>query len=202
MLLFCDTETSGLFRDELAPNAPEQPHLVQLGAQLYDGNFRKRGHLSVLIKPDGWEIEAGAEAVHGISTATCHRYGVRLAEALVLFRGLTTSALQIIGHNVQFDRKVIELAIERAGGAGLWWSKLGRNMACTMEASTDLCQLPKPSGRPGYKFPKLEEAYAALIGGEMAAAHDADADIASTVLIYRKLVERGAIQPPTFGAAV
>jgi DNA polymerase III epsilon subunit-like protein len=156
----------------------------------------------VLIKPDGWEIEPGAEAVHGISTQTCHRYGVRLAEALILLKGLTGNAARIIAHNMQFDRKVISLAIERAGGTGIWWSGLSAKMLCTMEASTETCAIPKPSGWAGFKFPKLSEAYLTLTGIELQEAHDADKDIEATMAVYRALLERGVIEPPApFGIA-
>lgn len=193
MNLLLDTETSNLWHDDLPLTAPEQPHLVQLGAKLFDRQWKKRGHLTVLIKPDGWEITPEAEGVHGISTHICHRYGIPIAEALVAFRGLVMASNRIIGHHVQFDRKVIQAACHRAGGEGLWWSRLGHKMFCTMESSTDVCQLPSDFG--GYKWPTLEEAVAILLPGETwPVTHDAETDIDATAAVYRELIKRGVAQ--------
>lgn len=192
-VLVFDTETSGLWRDELPITSPEQPHLVQLGAQLFDRQWRRWGHVSCLIKPDGWEIEPQAEEVHGISTHTCHRYGIGLAEALIAFRGLVSVAPRLVGHHVQFDRKVITVACHRAGGEGLWWTRIGHKFFCTMESSTDTCKLPAEFG--GFKWPSLEEAVAILLPGETwPVKHDADTDIAATVAVYRELLRRGIVE--------
>lgn len=188
MNLLFDTETSGLMKPDLDPLDPSQPHMVQLGAQLFDKQWRKRGHMNVLIKPDGWEIEPGAEEVHGISTQTCHRYGVSAAQALVLFQGLAGCAARIIGHHVQFDRTVVAAALKRAGGEGVWWARMGTKMFCTMEESTQVLQIP---GEFGFKFPTLEEARARLAPDAPVPGHDADSDIAATMAVYRALIAGG-----------
>lgn len=190
MLLALDTETSGLSKDGLDPLDPAQPHLVQLGAQLFDAQFRKRAHLTVLIKPEGWEIEPCAEEVHHIATRTCHRYGIRLPEALVPLRGLVAASSRIIAHHMNFDRRVITTAIHRAGGDGNWWARAGHKMLCTMEASTEPCALP---GEFGLKFPSLEEAYRILVHGDYETKHDADSDIEAMVAVYKALVERKVV---------
>lgn len=190
--LIFDTETSGLWKDSIPALDPSQPHLVQLGARLYDRKWNKQAHLTTLIRPDGWEIEAGAEKVHGISTYDCNRYGVRLAEALIMFRGMVTPATRIVGHCVQFDRKVITVAAHRAGGEGLWWSRISHKFLCTMEASTEVCGIPAEFG--GFKWPSLEEAVACLCPEQqLQPKHDVDSDIDATVAIYRELLARGIV---------
>ena len=201
MILLLDTETSGLVKDELDPLDPGQPHMVQLGVQLYDDQWVKRGHLSTLIKPEGWEIEPQAEGVHGISTRLCHRYGIPLRAALVPLMEYCGIARRIVGHNIEFDRKIVKASIRRAGGAGEWWQRAAPKFWCTMEHSTDLCRIPMPPGadgkeRPGFKFPSLEEAVNKLIepgrwGGAFATKHDADADIVATMEVYRVLDRLG-----------
>lgn len=200
MILFIDTESSSLFNDSLDVLDPSQPDMVQLGAQLFDLQGKKRGHLNVLIKPSGWEMVAEAEAVHGISTQSCHRYGVSVISALSLLQGMVGCATRIVGHNVQFDRKIITVAIHRAGGAGLWWQKVGGRMFCTMERSVDVLHLP---GEFGFKFPTLEEAVTLLAPDAPKPSHDADSDIAATVAVYRALVEGGhVVQVAPFGVTI
>lgn len=192
MITVFDVESSGLFKDNLDPLDPGQPHLVQLGAQLFDAQWRKRGHLTVLIKPEGWEIESDAEAVHHIPTSACHRYGIRLAEALIPFRGLVMASSRVVAHHMNFDRRVIASAIHRAGGEGNWWARSGNKLLCTMEASTPVLELP---GEFGFKFPSLEEAYRFLVDPSgMVQQHDADSDITATVAVYRALVALGAVR--------
>jgi DNA polymerase III epsilon subunit-like protein len=166
---------------------------VQLGAQLFDLRGIKRAHLTALIKPSGWEMEPEAEAVHGISTQDCHRYGISLPEALVPLRGLVQASGRIVAHHMNFDRRVIGAAIHRAGGEGVWWHRAGAKMFCTMEASTPVLKLPGQFG--GDKFPSLEEAVAGLCPGqELPVKHDADSDIAACHAVYRALVAGGYVQ--------
>lgn len=191
MICFVDCETSGLLRDDLPIDAPEQPHMVQLAAHLYDQQRRERGRASFLIKPAGWEIEPQAAAVHGISTDDCARYGVPLAVALIALQGLCGAASRVVAHNLQFDRKVITASIIRAGGQGTWWAKAVMKGLCTMEVSTPVLKLP---GEFGYKFPSLAEATLALRGVTLEQQHDADADIDATALVYWTLLDRGVIR--------
>lgn len=200
MMLFVDTETSHLWADSLDQFDPAQPHMVQLGAQLLDLQWRRRAHLNVLIKPSGWEIASEAEEVHGISTQTCHRYGIELVAALAPLQGMVNCASRIIGHHIQFDRKIIAAAIHRAGGNGVWWQRAGGKMFCTMEKSTDVIQLPSEFG---FKFPTLEEAATRLAPDAPKPGHDADSDIAATIAVYRALIDGGhAVQVAPFGVAI
>lgn len=200
MLLVFDTETSGLWRDDLDVQDPSQPHLVQLGAQLFDLDYRRRGHMNVLIKPEGWEIEQEAASVHGISTATCHRYGVPLVAALSTFQGLVACASRIIAHHALFDRRVVAAAIFRAHGTGVWWQRCGTKMFCTMETATPVLKI---QGEFGDKFPSLEEAVAMLAPGTPKPTHDADTDISATVAVYRALIAGGhAAQVAPYGVTI
>lgn len=200
MLLVADTETSGLWRDELDPLDPSQPHMVQLGAQLFDLQYRRRGHLNVLIKPEGWEIETEAADVHGITTQSCHRYGISLIAALATFQGMVACSSRIIGHHIEFDRKIIAAAIHRAGGTGVWWARCGSKMFCTMEAATPVLKI---QGDFGDKFPTLEEAVTRLSPETPKPSHDADTDIGATIAVYRALIDGGhAAQVAPFGVQI
>lgn len=200
MRLFFDTETSGLMKDDLPPDHPSQPNLVQLAARLYDAKWKCVGSVTALIKPNGWSIEPEAEAHHGISESRCARYGVELVYALGLFKELATNARQIVAHNMQFDRRVIDAALYRVGAEGLWWRKKALVLGCTMEASTPVCQI---GGAYGLKYPSLEEAHRFLMPTEpYATAHDAEADVLACVRVFRALEEIGAapeVISPTAG---
>lgn len=195
MILAFDTETSGLRKEGLPDTDTSQPRLVQLGAKLFDAQWKKVGSMVVLIRPDGWAIEPEALAVHGIPTMRCQKYGVRLDSALLAFRDLVEDAARIVAHHAEFDRHVIAAAIHHAGGNGHWWARKAQHLFCTMEASAKTCDLPGQFGDA--KFPKLEEAVAALLPGQaFPVKHDAESDIDATVAIYRELLRRGITKDP------
>lgn len=189
MRLFYDTETSGLWRDDLPYDHPSQPNLVQLGLQFYDAKWKRTGVLVALIKPDGWSIEPDAERHHGISEARCARHGIPLVAALSVLQAYAANSRRIAAHNNEFDRKVIKAAIARAGGEGLWWQRKAPQFFCTMETSTPILQLP---GEHGFKFPSLEEAHRFFYPEhEYTTQHDAEADTDALVRVYQALEQGG-----------
>lgn len=191
-----DTETSGLWKDTLSWSDHSQPRLVQLGAKLYDVKGRVAGAVELIIKPDGWSIEPGAEAVHGISEYRAGRYGVSEIAALLAFKELAEQAETIVAHNVEFDWKVIAAAIQFAGGKRDWWIKKRTRMLCTMVESANACQLPAKFGGE-FKWPSLQEAHTILLPGlPFIESHRAGDDVDACERILQELIRRGDIRPP------
>lgn len=189
MRVVYDTETSGLYRDDLAWDHPSQPSMVQLGVKLFDMKWNRTGHFVALIKPNGWSIEPQAEEHHGISEARCARHGIPLVVALSVLKGFCANARTIIAHNNEFDRRVVRTELARLGGDGLWWQRLAPAFFCTMETSTPVLQLP---GEYGFKFPSLEEAHRFFYPEiDFTTRHDADDDTEATVRVFQALEARG-----------
>lgn len=188
MILVFDTETSGLLRP-LPATDPSQPHIVQLAAHLYDGQWRRQSAMAVLVRPDGWAIEPEAGQVHGISTMRCERYGVSPVSALAVFRSMVDCAMTIVSYNLHgFDRPVIAAALAHAGSDGAWWQKAAPRMQCAAEMATERLRLPGVYG--GYKMPSLVEAFTALCPGQtFDQRHDAEADLLACAAVYRALTE-------------
>ena len=190
MRIVFDTETSGLVRGDLPPDHASQPNLVQLGAKLFDAKWVCTGSVVLLIKPDGWSIEPEAERHHGISEARCAKHGVPAVAALAAFQALAENARQVIGHNVDFDRRVMRNAIRRAGGRGIWWEQKAPQFFCTMEASTDVLRLPGVYG--SFKFPSLEEAHRHFYPEDpFQTQHDAESDLMAAARVFRALEGMG-----------
>lgn len=190
MRLFYDTETSGLWRDDVPFDHPSQPNMVQLAAQLFDAKWNRTGSFVFLIKPAGWSIEPEAERHHGISEQRCARHGVPLVVALAALQSLAGNARLVAAHHNEFDRKVVRSELARAGADGLWWERKGPQFFCTMEHSTDVCQLPSPF--PGFKFPSLEEAHRHFYPElDYSTQHDAEADTDALVRVFRALEQIG-----------
>jgi DNA polymerase-3 subunit epsilon len=170
-ILFFDTETTSKALFGQPASHPDQPHIVQLAAILTNQAGREVAAINTLIRPDGWTISAEAADVHGISQETCDLYGVPLGAAMQLFLGLASQADLLVAHNLDFDRLVVDAAAYRVG---VQMKPLPG--FCTMHGSAPVCRIPSNNGRPGWKWPRLNEAYRHFFGRDLAGAHNAFAD--------------------------
>lgn len=197
MRLVLDTETSDLRKADLPADDPGQPQMCQLGAVLFDAAWRRRAAFVFLIKPDGWSMSPGAEAHHGITEAQCARFGVPALLALAAFQQLAKSAMQVLAHNMEFDRAVIASELRRLETDTHWWARCAPRLFCTMEATTDVCRLPGEFG--GFKFPSLEEAIRCLYPerADFTTSHDAEADLMAAADVAKALEQRGLLPAPS-----
>jgi DNA polymerase III subunit epsilon len=153
LYLFFDTETNGLWRRDLEATDPNQPHLVQIAAQLVDEDEKVVNQYSMLIRPEGWSIPKDAEDIHGISNEKATTYGVPLVSALSVFNSMAASAHTLVAHNLAFDLQIIARDF-------LYLKKPFRqpkDLHCTMMSTKDILKLE--SDFDDYKFPKLIETY-------------------------------------------
>jgi len=138
---------------------------------------------------EGVRIEAGAKEAHGISEEDCARYGVVPTVACSLFNQLCIQADVIVAHNMSFDRSIMLTALYRLGNKPDRMAD--KRLICTKEESTDVLKLP--GKYDSYKWPTLAEAYRHFTGEELEGAHDALVDSEAALVVFRGLVELGAI---------
>lgn len=192
MLLFFDTETTGLPLWNQPSEHPGQPHIVQLAAALCDDDCRIRAGFSLIVRPTGWTIPAETAAIHGITEEIANRCGVKEQTAVEMLVKLLGCAGTVIAHNLNFDRRIVRIALGRyvPGLCGSWDAFPG---FCTMREATEHCRLPPTermmaAGIRGYKSPNLAEAYEILCGKALPPGwHDALADMRACRAIYAKL---------------
>ena len=187
MLLFFDTETTGLPRDWKAPvtQTNNWPRMVQLAWLQYDDQEKLISEANYIIKPDGYNIPSDTAAIHGITTEIALEKGSDLSSVLSEFSTAVSGAKMLIAHNMDFDEKVIGAEYVRMGmKSGIFET----SRFCTMKTTTDLCRIP---GNYGYKWPKLEELHRFLFGSDFEGAHDALVDVKICVKCYYELVKRG-----------
>ena len=188
-LLFFDTETTGVPLNYKASSSDTKnwPRLVQLAWVLTDeeGNRIHTGNL--IVKPEGFIIPTDATRVHGITTQRANEEGVPLAEVIEQFKADLDVANYIVGHNVDFDKKIVGAEMIRLGLKDIMDSK---KSYCTMQSSIDFCKIP---GKYGYKYPKLQELYKKFFGTEFDNAHDAMNDIEATEKCFWELRKRNLI---------
>lgn len=186
MTLIFDTETTGKCDFNAAPEAPQQPRMVQLAALLLNTEMEPEAEFCLTIKPDGYAISDEVAAIHGITQARAERYGVSEKATLLLFKALCNRATTLVAHNIAFDGLIIGKA---CAVHGLDFSPPATKF-CTMKAMTAICKLPGKFGK--FKWPKLEEAYRHCTGSPPIVSHNALADVYSCTTIYKWLQARRA----------
>lgn len=211
MLLFIDTETSGLPDFTLPVDHPSQPHIVQLAAWLgdftiefeNDGPPRSDGiqftlpkqvlchhsSLNAIIRPTDWTIHPAAERVHGITLERARAVGEDLSDVLRRMYELVALADDdglgvhgtLIAHNLPFDHRMIMRDCATVGVDPTPLSHL--RPFCTMRALTPRMRLP--GHFPGkYKWPNLAEAHRYCLGRDFDDAHSAMGDVLACRDIY------------------
>jgi DNA polymerase III epsilon subunit-like protein len=190
MILFFDTETTGLPKNWKAPvtDLDNWPRLVQLAYLVYDFDGNLIHSCNEIVKPDGFTIPLDASNVHGITTEIANQRGSKIEEVLELFSIHLKRAKVIVAHNMAYDEKIIGSEMIRLGMENTVDSK---EKICTMESTVDLCKIDGPYG---YKWPKLEELHRFLFNHYFEGAHDALADIQATAKCFWELKKRGIIK--------
>lgn len=194
MLLFFDTETTGLPRDWSAPveRLDNWPRLVQLAWLLCDENGRKLEERVHIVKPSGFIVPPEAARVHGITQEKALAEGKEVLSVLEEFSEMIDEADFLVAHNMNFDEKIMGAEFLRGGiKSGLFRTE----RICTMLSTVDFCGIPSASG-DGYKWPKLSELHIKLFGKDFEDAHDAMVDTSACARCFFKLREMEIIDVP------
>lgn len=184
-----DVETSGFIVPNYERNNPHQGRIMQIAALLLDENFKEVSSLYCLIQQEEHVlVNQGAYDKHGISKEMCDRFGVPIQAALIQVDALSVKSTYQVAHNIKFDSSFISHEESMIFGAAVLEFK---NQICTMQLTTDICKLSYPSGKKGYKWPKLEEAYKHLFKEELQGSHNSLNDVRACAKIYKYLWDEG-----------
>lgn len=184
MILFFDTETTGLPLFRESSDDPQQPHIVQLAAELCteDGEvietYENIINIGVPIPPD-------SIAIHGI-TDEIAATGIDPKQMLGDFMELAKKASSFGGHNVDFDIRMMR--IQAARHLGEKW-KTDKPLHCTMKMATPIVNLPPTEKMlaKGFNKPKsanLGECIRHFFDEEFGGAHNAAIDVAASRRVF------------------
>ncbi len=183
--LAIDTETTG-FAKKHGPLIQEgQARVCQIAMLLTDDEGKSLAEFSCLIKPDGWEVNEKAQAVHGFSKEMCEQYGIGMKSAYAFFSRMAKIADVIIAHNSDFDMKMMQIEAayyEQEFPVTPWY--------CTMNESSPIINLPPTEKMMAYGFtknkpPNLGEALEYMCQRTLGdGAHNAMYDVAACRDIY------------------
>lgn len=188
MHLIFDTETSGL--PVAAPAGhPRQPRVLQLGAQVLDGDFVVRAELNVIIKwPEPMDIHPMALKAHGISYEMTQRFGLPPHLVMDAFDQMVAQTQKSAAFNATFDFQMMNIMAAQTQKPK---PALAQTPFCPMRALTPLMKLPgKWAG--AYKWPSLQEAHTFCTGAGFDGAHDAMADVRALAKVYKWCLENNA----------
>ncbi|MFY0598537.1 MAG: DNA polymerase III subunit alpha [Cyclobacteriaceae bacterium] len=191
MYLIFDTETTGLPRNKNAPltDFENWPRLVQLAWQLHDNHGKLISQGNHIVKPEGFTIPFNAQKIHGISTDRALEVGEDLKDVLDKFTIDLKKAKVLVGHNIEFDNKIIGAEFLRTDTDNLLEEY--PNIDTGLE-TIEYCNIIMGNGRK--KMPKLVELYEKLFGHPFDDAHDAAYDVDATSKAFFECLKKRVIK--------
>ncbi|MDD2681282.1 MAG: 3'-5' exonuclease [Patescibacteria group bacterium] len=188
MYLFFDTETTGLPKNFKAPvsDIDNWPRLVQLSWAWFDNEGKAWDRYDYIIKPEGFVIPEESTKIHRISHQQALAEGKDLQLVLNEFAEHIARADALVGHNIDFDDKII--------GSEFYRNKIDNNLVmvkkiCTMKSSVDICRIS--NGRGGYKWPNLAELHQYLFKKNFEDAHNAMVDVLACARCFYEIRRQG-----------
>lgn len=184
MIIYLDTETSGLFPGQIC----QLSYIMQSKNQVLAKNFFFNVNY----------VEYGAFKVHGFSVEKLKALsnGLDFSYHVNEIAQDFNSAELIVAHNISFDLAFLRKEFERANK-----TLFVKRELCSMKKTVGLCKLPKSNGT-GYKYPKLSQLCDCLqlsednVKGETeklfntsAAFHDARFDTVAVFLAVNELMK-------------
>ena len=193
-LLFYDTETSGLPIWDRRSDHPSQPRIVEIAAELTDGQGKMISMMSALIKPDGWSIGADAIKLHGIENDYAREHGMPIADAMNVFMDMQERAGMRIAHNQAFDERMVRIELIRLFDREVAdvWKEEGQKF-CTMHSAKSTVGATNDKG--GIKTPTLAEAYTYFTHQESEQDHRALGDLLMCKAVYFGLLRYSEEHP-------
>lgn len=176
IILFFDTETTGLinFKQDLMHES--QPHIVQLAAAVTDDYGSILDQMDCIIKPNGWTIPEETVRLHGITTERAEAEGIPMIEALHRFNAMKQICTHRAAYNISFDKQMMA---REAGACGIPHDSTGIDSICVMQMAKVFLSA---------KSVKLRDAYQQIMGKPMENAHNAMGDTKSAMEIYFKML--------------
>lgn len=188
--LVFDTETTGLPKNFKAPinDTDNWPRVIQFAWSIYSEDGEELEHKDILVKPEGFVIPEDSIEVHGITQKKAEKEGIKLVEALDIFKAAIDNVDYLIGHNIEFDEKVVGCELFRTSMEN---NVINKPKICTMEASIDFCKIPGRGGK--YSRAKLVDLYRILFNQEFDNQHNASFDVRACGKAFFELKRLGVI---------
>ena len=186
-----DTETTGLPTSRANPtpeniSAYDGCRMLSFAVVEFDENHKEVSAQEFIVYPDNFEV--AATEIHGITTEHAKEVGVKFEEVYNMICSIITlsedSKTMFVGHNLDFDLKVIRAELVRR--------ELDLSI---LEKVEPVCTLILYR-RQFLKFIKLGILYKQLFNKELEGAHGALADARAAGEVYPYLLKDGRTHNP------
>jgi|MDSV01.3.fsa_nt_gb DNA polymerase III epsilon subunit-like protein len=173
-VMIFDVETTGLLpKDRTGIPLTELPHILQISFVIFDTQYWRvvksvDFHINV---PSTVEISPLVTELTGITREKCDN-GTTILNALLEFQKEYMLCNMIVAHNIQFDREMIRVEMERNREQILTFDtnmifnaeyekSANKEIYCTMQMGRNVCKIERVSklGKTYFKSPKLIELY-------------------------------------------
>lgn len=186
-ILVFDTQTTGLpiGRNPSFYKSELWPKIVQLSWILFDTYTNECKINDHIIKVD--DIPEDSYKIHGITTRYSQLRGENLIDVMDIFDADVNECDIILGHNVQFDKKIyIVECIRNNRMAPFTVNGVSRPEYCTMKKSIKFCNITavNKDGKKYLKYPKLSELYEKIFGSYPKSMHNATVDCLACLRCY------------------
>lgn len=189
-----DTETTGLPSSYILEkeNVSTWPYILQFSFVVYDMELHQVVTLvdEIICLPSNITISKESENIHGISKEMVEKKGVALEPLLNIFLEYCEKSELVIGHNVEFDYKMVCAELMRLSESEKFRKfKFAKNFFCTMKSTINLCNIKaiSKSGKEYVKYPSLKELHFTLFKREPKNLHNAINDVLICFRCFYKL---------------
>lgn len=187
MILFIDTETSGMVKKDLPLTHKDQPHLMQIALILTSDTGDLASSFMTLVEPsENYLVDPKAEEITGLTWKKCRQFGMTNRSVCETSLYFSRRARLVVAHNMIFDRKVLDIFFKRYAPVENPIASMAQ--FCTMIAATPILQLP--GKYDDFKWPNLREAYEYFYGEKLNGAHNALSDALACRDIYFKIISK------------
>ena len=191
-ILVFDTETNGLpvGKNPSFYDCEKWPYIVQMSYILFDTELNKilTEHDWIIKVPDIVEIKN--DHIHGISKQKSNIEGIDIKYALEYFDICLNNCDMIVGHNIQFDKKMIIIENIRLGRTSAF-KFIKPQQYCTMINGTKICNLQienkKNSNSSHLKYPTQSELHYNLFNTLPKGVHNSFIDILICMRCFYKM---------------
>ena len=181
-IIFMDTETTSLLAVEAAA-LEHQPYMVEICCVKVNIFLEKPTTLSLLIKPP-IHIPDEVSKIHRITDEDV-KNKKPFAGEYKLLASFFLGATHLVGHNLQFDKRILENELKRINKVTNFpWPPIN---ICTVEEIVKI---------KGHRM-SLGDLHEELFGVRFEEAHRAEADTMALLRVFREMVNRGMIQYDT-----
>ena len=182
MYLVFDTETTGLpkgpGRNYKDLDAFASCRLVSIAFVMYGDNHEEISHWYELVKPEGFEIPAEAQAIHGISTEKALAEGKPFSEVYQLIYKLLNEGPTLVAYNLEFDIGVLKSEVFR------------RDLNMFPERYTGVCAYKMAKQFNGGRHIRLGQIYKQITGTELDGWHGALVDARAAGTVYSAILTK------------